>query len=141
MPNREDYVSMSLRQFVMERANEKCEYCLIHEDDTYIGCEIDHIISIKHGGKTEERNLAYACLPCNRHKGSDLGTLSERQEFTRFFNPRTDIWNEHFIIVGSNILPKTEIAEATIKILRFNSDSRVEERNSLQLIGRYPIES
>ncbi len=45
--------------------NVLCEYCLIHEDDTFFGCEVDHIISQKHGGPTEPENLAYACLPCN----------------------------------------------------------------------------
>jgi 5-methylcytosine-specific restriction endonuclease McrA len=52
MPNRDDYISESSRRLVEERADKRCEYCLIYEEDTYIGCEIDHIISIKHGGKT-----------------------------------------------------------------------------------------
>ena len=32
-----------------------CEYCLIHEDDTVFGCEVDHIISTKHGGAAHFR--------------------------------------------------------------------------------------
>lgn len=44
------YISPELRQQVAERANHRCEYCLIHEDDTYLVCQVDHIISEKHGG-------------------------------------------------------------------------------------------
>ena len=44
------YVSEELRQFVAARAQYLCEYCLIHEEDTYVGCQIDHIVSLKHGG-------------------------------------------------------------------------------------------
>jgi hypothetical protein len=45
------YVSAELRRLVANRANHKCEYCLIHEEDTFFGCEVDHIISLKHGGR------------------------------------------------------------------------------------------
>ena len=85
------YVSEELRRLVAARAGYVCEYCLIHEDDTFFECEVDHIISVKHGGPTEEKNLAYACLPCNRHKGSDIGSiLGETGQLVRFFNPRVD---------------------------------------------------
>ena len=50
------YLSKSLRQMVVDRSDHLCEYCLIHEDDTVLGCAIDHIISLKHGGpNTEDR--------------------------------------------------------------------------------------
>lgn len=54
-------VSQRLRRRVAERAYHVCEYCLIHEDDTFWGCQVDHIISRKHGGVTEPGNLAWAC--------------------------------------------------------------------------------
>ena len=40
------YVSTALRQLVRARAKRVCEYCLIHEEDTYFGCQVqaDHII-------------------------------------------------------------------------------------------------
>lgn len=58
-----------------ERADHLCEYCLIHEDNTFFGCQVDHIISEKHGGATALDNLAYACAVCNRAKGSDVGSV------------------------------------------------------------------
>ena len=65
-------VSASLRRSVIERSQGKCEYCTIHQDFSIYTHEIDHIIATKHGGQTELKNLALACLSCNRHKGSDL---------------------------------------------------------------------
>jgi len=80
------HISAELRLFVAARAVHVCEYCLIHEDDTYLGCQIDHIISEKHNGPTVAENLAFACAFCNRAKGSDIGSLSAAGQFTRFFN-------------------------------------------------------
>jgi hypothetical protein len=80
------YISSALRQLVATRAQHLCEYCLIHEDDAYFGCEVDHIISEKHGGQTEAEILAFACAFCNRSKASDLGSLiGATGVFARFF--------------------------------------------------------
>jgi hypothetical protein len=79
------YVSAALRRLVALRADFLCEYCLVHEDDTVFGCEVDHIISEKHGGATEAENLAYACAFCNRAKGSDIGSIVPGTgDFVRF---------------------------------------------------------
>ena len=51
-------LSENLRTVVELRAKNHCEYCRIAIEDTYFGGEIDHIISIKHRGKTESENLA-----------------------------------------------------------------------------------
>ncbi len=63
------------RAFIALRAMDCCEYCQIHEDFMFLAFEIDHIISIKHGGGNEIANLAYACPHCNQHKGTDLTTF------------------------------------------------------------------
>jgi hypothetical protein len=133
------YIDAELRRFVAERAGYCCEYCLLHVNDTYLGCEIDHIISLKHGGKAETDNLAYSCVFCNRHKGSDIGSLIIGiDEFIRFYNPRKDQWAEHFEIDGAIIRPITNIGEVTCKILNFNYPERIIERKSLIDIDRYP---
>lgn len=87
------YVGAGLRRLLAERAGHRCEYCLIREEDTFFGCEVDHIVSTKYGGATTEDNMAYACTVCNRRKGSDFGSLTRRTgELVRFFNPWTDAW-------------------------------------------------
>ena len=70
------WISTQLRQTVADRAKQLCEYCFIAEADTFYGCEVDHIISLKHGGSSDPDNLAYACAPCNRAKGSDVASIS-----------------------------------------------------------------
>jgi len=123
----------------MTRAEGVCEYCLIAEDDTFYGCEIDHIISEKHGGPTEDDNLAWACIVCNQAKGSDIGSINwDTGAFVRFFNPRRDRWADHFALMGSRIEGKTPIGAVTAKILGFNSGERLLERQALQAINRYP---
>lgn len=135
------YVPTDLRRTVAERALQVCEYCLIHEDDTYFGCQIEHVISEKHGGPTTAENLCYACAVCNRAKGSDIGSrLAASGQFVRFFNPRTDHWSEHFEIQGAVIVPRTPIGEVTASILQFNRPERLAERRRLVRIGRYPVE-
>jgi hypothetical protein len=138
------YIPIELRRLVIARADRLCEYCLLHEDDAYLGCEVDHIISEKHGGLTKAENLCLACMTCNRNKGSDIGSIVmpfNGGVFSRFFNPRTDLWYEHFTFNDSDlitILPLSPIGEVTIRILRFNSVECLLERQTLREIGRYP---
>ncbi len=133
------YVSAELRRLVATRANYRCEYCLLHETDTFFGCEIDHVISSKHGGATTADNLAYACMICNRRKGSDLGSILWRTgALVRFFNPRIDSWADHFALAGAHVRPQTEIGEVTARIFEFNSAERLLERAELISLGRYP---
>jgi hypothetical protein len=139
MPKQDDYISEKLRKNIAQRANFCCEYCLIHEDDTYLGFEIDHIISKKHDGKTTLDNLAYTCLNCNRNKGSDIASLTIlSKKLTPLFNPRIDKWREHFYIENGYILPITDFGEVTVKILKLNSEDYVAERLTLQELNRYP---
>ena len=133
------YVGEELRRLVAARAEHICEYCLIHEDDTFLGCEVNHIISVKHGGPTVADNLTYACAFCNRQKGSDIGSILWRTgEFIRFFNPRTDRWSQHFRLEGVVIQPQTGIGEVTTPILDLNHSDRLLERQTLLAVGRYP---
>lgn len=136
------YIHAELRRQVAKRADSLCEYCQIHEEDTFFGCEVDHIISEKHGGPTTADNLAYACLFCNRAKGSDIGSICWKNgEFSRFFNPRIDCWSEHFTLSGVEIIPGTIIGEVTARILGFNHPDRLLERQTLRAVNRYPCPS
>ena len=133
------YVSAGVRRLVAERAGRVCEYCLIAEDDTFLGCEVEHVISLKHGGTSEPENLAYACVFCNRQKGSDVGSISRQTgEFSRFYNPREDRWADHFRLDEVFITPLTVVGEVTARILQFNAVERVLERGVLREEGRYP---
>jgi hypothetical protein len=132
------YISAELRRLVAARAEGLCEYCLIAEEDTFLGCAVDHVISEKHGGPTAAENLALACVFCNQAKGSDVGSIDPGSgAFVRFFNPRLDRWADHFTLAGDRIEPKTPTGAVTARILGFNRTERLLERQALRLAGRY----
>ncbi|MEM7375508.1 MAG: HNH endonuclease signature motif containing protein [Bacteroidota bacterium] len=134
------YISDTYRLQVKERASFLCEYCLLHEEDSFFPFEVDHIISLKHGGASELDNLAYSCIYCNRNKGSDIGSvLLPDLEFIRLYHPRLDKWEEHMELDGAILQPKTKIGQVTVKILDLNHVNRLMERRILIEIGRYPI--
>lgn len=55
-------VPVAMRALVCERAKGRCEYRLLHEDDAWVPHEPDHIVAIKHRGRTDEANLAFSTL-------------------------------------------------------------------------------
>ncbi|MFT5165722.1 MAG: hypothetical protein ACI8P3_000950 [Saprospiraceae bacterium] len=133
------YISAELRNEVIKRAFNTCEYCLMHEDDAFFSFHIDHIISIKHGGTTVSENLAYSCPICNRDKGTDLGSfLDNPSKIIRFYNPRKDKWLDHFEIDNLQINAISEIGNVTLKILKLNDEHRILERELLIETGSFP---
>jgi len=128
-----------LRANVAQRAGRRCEYCLIHEEDAGFPHQVDHILSRKHGGSASFENLAYACIICNRYKGSDVASIEPQTgEAIRIFDPRRDRWRDHFRIHGAVIEPNSKIGRATVLLLRMNVPERILERGLLQILGRYP---
>lgn len=110
-------IPAALREQVRQRAHRVCEYCLLHEDDGVHGFHVDHVISEKHGGPTEEHNLAFCCPFCNRAKGSDVAGI-EGGVTVRLFNPRIDHWAEHFQIESERIGARSNVAAVTCAITR-----------------------
>ena len=108
------------------------EYCLIHEDDAGFPHQIDRIVSRKHGGSSDFENLAYACVPCNRYKGSDVASINPKTgEAVRLFDPRRDRWRDHFRLDGDFIQALTDVGIVTVRLLRLNTAERVAERRLL----------
>lgn len=55
-----------LRFEVFQRDNFTCTYC----GTSKVRLECDHVLPLSRGGKTDPSNLATACTPCNRRKGT-----------------------------------------------------------------------
>ena len=133
------HIPAPLRKLVIERANGRCEYCLVHQDDSPFTHHLDHLIALKHGGQTIESNLALACLDCNRYKGSDLTTIDPADgSVVSIFNPRTQAWREHFALEGARIAGQTPTGRATANLLRLNDPARLIQRQALLEAKRYP---
>ena len=104
---------------------------LDHERDTYLGCQVDHVDSEKHGGAKDLRNLAYACTCCNLHKSSNVaGYDPQSGQLTELFHPRRHRWEDHFEWRGLLLLGKTAIGRTTVEVLRLNSEDRLELRRA-----------
>ena len=119
-----------LRLVVSDRADSCCEYCLIPDYARGINYHLDHIISKKLGGSASQSNLAYACMPCNTHKGPNICTYDFKGEtIVELYNPRKDTWSEHFELTPEGLLiPKTLIGTGTIDLLKLNFPVVVEQR-------------
>jgi hypothetical protein len=77
-------------------------------------------------------------LSATEPKGSDVGSIAMPGDFTRFFNPRTDRWLDHFRLEGATIHPLTPIGEVTVRIFGFNDRARLHEREEMIRFGTYP---
>ncbi len=127
-----------LRQLVIKRAVDTCEYCQLPQSMTLHKHEPDHIVPIQHGGETTAENLSLSCMRCNRFKGPNVGSFDPQTgQLVAFFNPRKHNWREHFKLAGPYIQPLTAEGRVTAKILRFNDNDRVDEREELIEIGMY----
>jgi len=101
----------------------------ISEAVSFAKHQIDHIIAEKHDGQTVEENLALSCTLCNKHKGSDLTSIdNETEAIVPLFNPRKDVWSEHFKIENGVFIGLTPNARATIRLLQINNLAGTEER-------------
>lgn len=128
-----------VRRQIQERAQGRCEYCLIHEADMYYPHEADHVVAEKHGGPTSLDNLAWACFYCNRFKGSDLASIDPTSQKAVFlFHPREHRWHHHFRLNGVLIEGITPSGRATAALLHLNDPERVAYRLGLVDIGHYP---
>jgi hypothetical protein len=136
------YIGAQLRREIIERAETCCEYCRISQKDQLFAFEIDHIIGEKHGGPTVSDNLCLSCPDCNAFKGSDIAPVDSEndEQLTALFNPRRQIWNEHFDldVATRRIEPITPEGRVTAFLLRLNDPERMMDRALLMAIDRYP---
>lgn len=132
-------IPTELRRLVTERAQEICEYCLLHTLDAILPHQIDHVIAIKHGGPMVSWNLALSCVECNLRKGTDLATIDwETGRLIPLFNPRQQCWSDHFVLDGARINGMTPTGIGTVSLLQLNRDERLRFRQVLFEEGLYP---
>lgn len=100
--------------------------------ETTLAFPIDHIIARQHGGPTALENLALCCGRCNLSKGPNIAGLDpQTRELTRLFDPRRDIWSEHFAFDGPTVAGLTAIGRTTVVVLAMNQPHQVAKRQAL----------
>jgi hypothetical protein len=129
----------SLRETVVNRAADKCEYCGLPQSAVDLKFHVDHIVSRQHGGGLDLDNLCLACDRCNLKKGPNLSAIDpESGEVVRLFHPRLQSWREHFLRVRDTIIGRTATGRATASLLEFNAARRRELRTELVAEGVIP---
>jgi len=124
------------RQLVQRRANNRCEYCHLPQAGHTERFSIDHVVPSKHGGDDSSSNLALACLRCNLYKGSNLSGIDPNNGQTvSLFDPRRQLWQQHFDWKGPLLIGLTPEGRATISVLRMNAPERFQLRQTLLIEG------
>jgi hypothetical protein len=122
------------RQLVRSRANQRCEYCGIHQriypDFAF---HIEHIVARQPGGGDELDNLALSCHLCNSKKGPNLSGLDpDTGDLTRLFHPRRDGWSDHFNATDiGHVIGITDVGRTTVQLLDMNSEIRTQIRREI----------
>jgi hypothetical protein len=135
------YVAKELRERVSRQARYRCGYCLIQEELIGMRLEIDHLIPRSMGGPTREENLWLACSFCNEYKSTRVVAEDpESGRVVRLFNPRYQVWTDHFSWTESGvwIVGETVVGRATVEALRLNRPHLVRSRRVWVRMGRHP---
>lgn len=136
-------ISKRLAERVRARANYRCEYCRTSEWLSGQRHEIDHILPRARQGKTIYANLCLACAMCNGYKAALVQAVdSETNQVTALFNPRTQVWRDHFMWDAENIriIGITPCGRATVSALKLNQPLIVAARAIWVSVGRHPPE-
>lgn len=123
-------MEITLRDFLRQRAGNRCEYCLIHQDDDpYFRFHVEHILPFKHDGDDGVENLALSCRHCNLYKGPNIAGIDpDGGKLTSLFNPRQHDWSVHFAFQGAIIVGLSNIGRTTVQVLAMNDSDRIDLR-------------
>jgi hypothetical protein len=132
-------VDIATRKFVVDRAGERCEYCRITQSGYIARFHVDHVLPKQHGGNDDRENLAFCCPVCNRKKGPNLsGVDPHTGSIVTIFNPRQQVWSEHFRWSGATIVGISPHGRATVVVLDLNETRRLKLRRALLAEGMLP---
>jgi HNH endonuclease len=132
-------IAAALRRLVIQRASDRCEYCGLSQSGQAATFHIDHIVPEVAGGATAAENLALACVSCSLKKGArQLLADPETGAIVTIFNPRQQLWKEHFYWNGVEVAGLTKTGRATIKALNLNRPIILSIRTEEEFFDRHP---
>lgn len=134
-------LSSRIKKQVARRASNLCEYCLANSEFAFHTFPVDHIVPLSLGGTNDLENLANSCQFCNNSKYNKTECLDPiANEMTRLFNPRIDLWTDHFMWdeTKTHIIGITSIGRATVRCLKVNRSEAVNLRRILTDFGVHP---
>ncbi len=134
-------ISEKTKAKIRQLAKNRCGYCLCQQEYVWDILEIDHIISLKKGGKDDEQNLWLICATCNssKYNKTEVFDLTTRENIL-FFNPRLQKWHEHFEWSknGTEIIGKTKTGSMTVTALNLDRERFIKIRKNRVSAGWHP---
>lgn len=135
-------ITPALCDTVRQRANARCEFCGVSEQDYESELGVEYFQPPAHGGLADLENLLYCCTRCQTYKVDYWPTLPD---VVSLWNPRTEGVATHFFEQDNGQwLPLTPVGAFTLKRLRLNRlplvDYRARQRagaKELTLLTRY----
>ena len=132
-------IPSSLRQLVIQRAKDRCEYCCLSQVGQAATFHIDHIIPVVAGGATTSDNLALACVSCSLRKSARQTVKDpETKKEVSIFNPRQQVWTENFRWDDVRVVGLTATGRGTVEALKMNRPMMLAIRGEEELLGRHP---
>ena len=121
-------ISASLRQQVIERAENRCEYCGLAQTGQEAAFRIDHIVPV-------------AGFSCSLRRGARLLARDPNtSEEVAIFHPRLHLWRAHFRWDGVRVVGITSTGRATVAALSMNRPLALVIREEEAHRGRHPPE-
>ena len=128
-----------LKREVIKRAKSRCEYCGLAQVGQEAAFHIDHVVPVTLKGPTALDNLALACVSRSLRKGARTVAADPKTgRKAAIFNPREQLWSEHFSWRGVWVVGRTETGRATIAALRLNRALILAIRSEETLRHRHP---
>lgn len=142
MPRR--HIPNELDRRIRDAAHNRCGYCLSPQHLVMARLEIEHILPLVNGGSDDEGNLWLSCPLCNRAKSDKVNAVDPvTGVLVSLFNPRTQIWSEHFVwsADGLRVVGRTATGRATVVALHLDDDpDAIEVRSYWIVAGWHPPE-
>jgi hypothetical protein len=133
------YIFAALRRLVLQRAGGYCEYCGVSQEGQEATFHIDHVIPRTAHGETVAENLALACVSCSLHKSARQTAIDpQSDDEVALYNPRRDIWHEHFRWEGVYVVRLTSTGRVTVDALHMNRPLILAIRQEAAALGRHP---
>ncbi len=133
------HVPVSLRAAVVLRAGDRCEYCGLSQLGQEAAFHVDHVVPRIADGPSTAENLALACVSCSLRKWAKRTAIDpDSGEEVPLFNPRTQVWEDHFRWEAERVVALTPTGRATVAALAMNRPLIVAIRSEETARRRHP---
>jgi len=132
-------VPAQLRRQVIQRAQNRCEYCGLAQEGQEAAFHTDHVVPVLAGGETTLSNLALACVSCSLRKGARRTALDPLTDAeAALFSPRRDVWRLHFRWSGVRLVGISPTGRVTVLALKLNRPVALAIRQEEAARHRHP---